>query len=152
MINSYEDRTDWGVVIVTNLYAGNFERELTAFCTGEIGECEVGDAEAASFQEDFNTEGCDENNPFWDAINHLPDDKGCYRPCSIFRDSAGEYKSVIIFFHEQPTIEQVEIIKKRIDLYLAVGHKRTKGLVVFDVVVIKRQIKVTAELPLYYQD
>ena len=33
----------YGFVVRTNLYAGNFEREICAYMTGVIGECGVGD-------------------------------------------------------------------------------------------------------------
>ena len=29
-------------VIDTDSYSGNFEREMCAYCTGQIGDCEVG--------------------------------------------------------------------------------------------------------------
>lgn len=31
------------LLVKTNCYAGNFERELCAFMTGQVGDCEVGD-------------------------------------------------------------------------------------------------------------
>lgn len=35
--------TNYSIVIKTNQYAGNFERELCAHLTGIVGECEVGE-------------------------------------------------------------------------------------------------------------
>ena len=37
----------YGFVVDTESYAGNFERELVAYMTGEIGVCEVGKKIAA---------------------------------------------------------------------------------------------------------
>ena len=39
--------TEWTFVIDTNEYAGNFEREMCAWLTGQVGECDVGKEMAA---------------------------------------------------------------------------------------------------------
>ena len=65
----------------TNQYAGNFERECTAFCTGVLGECEVGRSQAADFVED---EG---HTAFISALQKKilqVEDEGCARPCRVF--------------------------------------------------------------------
>ena len=62
--------------IDTDHYAGNFERELTAYCTGHIGECGVG-AEKAEMYED-------EEKYRFNNIEQKADDHGCHRPCSIY--------------------------------------------------------------------
>lgn len=65
------------LIIDTNLYSGNFEREMCAYITGQIGECGVGE------------EHIDETAPFYDwwSINvvNRPDEEEypCYRPCAI---------------------------------------------------------------------
>ncbi len=78
-----EINTDcWLLVIDTDSYSGNFERELTAYLTGQLGECGVGDKMAAIFAEDAKT-----NKPPVDfdvEVFSEPDDKGCARPCTIF--------------------------------------------------------------------
>jgi hypothetical protein len=40
------------LLVHTNSYAGNFEREMCGFMTGIVGECEVGDGEAEKFREE----------------------------------------------------------------------------------------------------
>lgn len=66
------------LVIDTDAYAGNFERVMVAFMTGQVGECEVGhqarDAFSAEFQ-DLN---------FEDLVIGQPDEHGCWRPASIW--------------------------------------------------------------------
>lgn len=69
-------------IVDTNLYSGNFEREMCAFITGQIGECGVGRGEASEaedelpahiltwFEENIEQRGDDEEYP-------------CMRPCSI---------------------------------------------------------------------
>ncbi len=66
-------------VIDTESYAGNFEREFCAYITGIIGDCEVGDIEAARFKFAFPGE-----NPFEDIVAQVPDDNGTRRPVTIW--------------------------------------------------------------------
>lgn len=108
--------TRYGVIINTNEYAGNFERELTAYCTGQVGECDVGEDEAALFVKELGVEYGTESDPFWDAIDIRPDEHGCYRPCEAFSDN-DHYKSVLIYFAEPPTKKQVMLIGYRAHAY-----------------------------------
>jgi hypothetical protein len=62
------------VIVDTNKYAGNFEREMCAYATGQIGECGVGADEV------------DENMPhakWWDDHVIDQEDEGCYRPVAL---------------------------------------------------------------------
>jgi len=62
------------VIVDTNKYAGNFEREMCAYATGQVGECGVGSEEV------------DENMPhakWWDDHVIDQDDEGCYRPVAL---------------------------------------------------------------------
>jgi hypothetical protein len=67
-------------VIHTDQYTGNFERQLCAYLTGQVGECEVGSemAQLAEEQEPEWVEWCDTQ------IEMRADDRGCYRPVSIY--------------------------------------------------------------------
>lgn len=65
-------------VIDTDSYAGNFEREITAYMTGCVGDCEVGSDQAQIFKEEIR-EGF-----FDDLIVWKPDEDGCHRPCIIW--------------------------------------------------------------------
>lgn len=112
-------------VIDTNKYAGNFERELTGYCTGHVGECDVGDDQAVLFEEEVGSYG-DEIFP---NILQVPDDNGCWRPCYIWKTpgrkndgygghSDGEggypaYESVAIFFESPLTDDQVKLLEER---------------------------------------
>lgn len=72
-------RKSYSFIVDTDTYAGNFERDMTAYVTGMIGECGVGDNYATMFAEE-----CPDLN-FADAhIEMRPDDNGCHRPTSIF--------------------------------------------------------------------
>ena len=67
----------WLFVIDTTDYAGNFERELCAYITGCVGECEVGDDMAELFKEETKKEPFE--NLQWESDEH-----GCARPASIY--------------------------------------------------------------------
>lgn len=97
-------RAKFAVVIKTDSYAGNFEREMCAHLTGHIGECEVGREYAdESIAEKFD-----------DVIGNEADDNGCYRPVALGCDIKGfTNKDVVIFFDKKPTKKQLELIKTR---------------------------------------
>jgi hypothetical protein len=105
-----------GFVIDTDQYAGNFERELCAHMTGHIGECEVG------------SEFVDSNiaDKFSMIIASLPDDHGCYRPTSCYPSPNSHHNnSVIIYLHETPSQELIDIMKQRSETFQAT--KRSIG-------------------------
>lgn len=67
-------------VIDTDSYAGNFERQMCAYVTGQLGECEVGEE---------NTELAKREIPeivsrLEDMVELVPDEHGCSRPVDIF--------------------------------------------------------------------
>lgn len=67
------------IVIDTTSYAGNFERELCAYVTGQYGECGMGDKVARKAAAEIRHIG------WWnDHIAHEPDDRNCHRPASIW--------------------------------------------------------------------
>jgi hypothetical protein len=87
---------EWIFVIDTADYAGNFEREMCAFITGQVGECGVGEDAAEEARADLPKKVL---NWFDQNVIERPDDHGCHRPCSIwptqgyFNDGLGnEYK------------------------------------------------------------
>lgn len=149
----HEPKTFYGVVLSTNFYAGNFERQLTAYCTGQVGECGVGEAMTDLFVIDMKLDKDDldtEKDPFWDIIVHIPDERGCPRPCSIYRGKKG-YNDLVIYFSEPPSKEQVALITKRAKLYakdprIAMISKFDvqRGLKILGVHVIKVQTVVEA--------
>lgn len=104
--------TKWIFVIDTKQYAGNFEREMCAYITGEYGECGVGETFATLFHKEVDPPNSDESI-FTDIIEHRPDDHGCCRPCSIWRAKETEFSSVAIFFHRKPTNKMVELMMTR---------------------------------------
>ena len=73
-----ESGAEYLFVIDTDLYAGNFEREMCAYLTGRVGDCGVGDEMADLFKQDFNDDTLFEN------VVNVPDDAGCHRPATIW--------------------------------------------------------------------
>jgi len=111
-------------VIDTEQYAGNFERDLCAYCTGEIGGCGRGDNYAKIFAQEVP----EDSNPFGCAsLDHRPDDSDhpCRRPCAIwptpgwyndgmgghFRDDLANDAEALAHYIEQGVQEQ----QKQID-------------------------------------
>lgn len=125
-------------VIDTEQYAGNFGRAMCAYCTGQIGDCEVGDNYAALYREAESEE--------FENIEQRPDDHACRRPCAIYptkgwhNDGKGEhsrgegkyaaYLSVAIFFHQRPTQAQIDIIRKRSITFNSVRDEFTEEITV----------------------
>jgi len=98
----------YGLVIDTDQYAGNFEREMCAFLTGHTGDCGVGD--------NYITEDLDDD--LFGNVISVPDEHGCYRPVSIYPVKNGNrYNAVMIFFDSIPTQEQINSIKERSELF-----------------------------------
>ncbi len=87
--------------INTNKYAGNFERNMCAFATGIIGECEVGDSYVEQDIKDL----------FEDDVQQVSDEHGCYRPCSA------DGNTVEIYFYNHPSRQQISLMKERIEEY-----------------------------------
>lgn len=87
---------------------------MTAYLTGEVGECEVGEDMVEELPISF------------DNIQHVPDDHGCHRPTSCWMEpKSGQYNAVAIFFETRPTQEQIDFIKERVKTF---DHAyKTKG-------------------------
>ena len=113
-------------LIDTDHYAGNFERQMTAWCTGIVGDCGVGKAYAGAFLACYGRE--------IEEVMTRPDDNGCWRPTAIFptpgwsndgmghstADTSGPspaYQSVGIFFAERPDSAIITLIQQRAASY-----------------------------------
>ncbi len=144
-------------VVDTDKYSGNFEREMCAYMTGHIGDCEVGEEEAKLFRE-FHTDLPD-GLP---GIIKVSDDHGCFRPCvimptpgfvnngngKIYRKSRypkgkvsfPSYQSVGVYFDAEITEEVVELMKKR-----AKEFAKLKNIKILGFRKIKRTVEVEEE-------
>lgn len=95
-------------VIDTDSYSGNFEREMCAYITGQIGECEVGKEQAQVSKKEL----LKDHHQWFESYVAQVSDNGCYRPCDVW-DTQG----VAIFFSEKPTAEIIELMKTRARSY-----------------------------------
>src|SRR5689334_7421600 len=66
--------SDKFIIFDTDHYAGNFEREMVAYISGQVGDCEVGSAQAALAEKEVGLAWFEENIVFH------PDEHGCHRP------------------------------------------------------------------------
>lgn len=126
-------------VVHTDSYSGNFERQLCAYVTGIVGDCDVGSGLADEFLEEL---GEDNFDIFEALIEQTADENGVCRPCSIYptpgrlnngngkhHDAAeGEtgwpaYESVAIYLSELPSQEIIDMMKARTLEYAKNHHK-----------------------------
>jgi hypothetical protein len=129
------------VLINTNQYAGNFERQMTAYCTGVIGECGVGRKEAQLFEEETSEEI---QALFEDALEHDAGDSGCYRPCSMWDTSKkNDWHDVAIFFGEEPTTEQLEVIKQRAVEFA--NQREYQGKMKINTITVIKRVRTTVD-------
>src|SRR3989338_8211600 len=118
-------------VIDTDAYAGNFERQMCAYITGQIEECEVEEENAKIAKQEIPAVIA----KLEDLIELVPDEHGYAKPFSIFpnprygNDGHGNhallsdknrdqfpwpaYYSVAIFFHSIPDSGLLNIMKER---------------------------------------
>jgi hypothetical protein len=68
------------IVIDTEEYSGNFERDMVAFITGQVGECGVGQDNADRAQDELEP-----HHLYWfqEHVEPTADDHGVLRPASI---------------------------------------------------------------------
>jgi len=98
----------YSFIVDTDSYAGNFEREMTAYVTGVVGDCGVGSQEAVLFWED---------NPdivLYDKMYQKSDDN-CDRPCAMENNPTAlnyNYNSVAMYFLTDPR-EYLDMLKER---------------------------------------
>lgn len=129
----------YAFIIDTDSYAGNFERELCAYITGQVGECEVGDdyvEDVEVIQAEMPEFAGVEMTLQWIEHHILQqDDEGdhCLRPCAIWptkgrtndgngvhstvtetnRKQYDAYESVAIFFDELPPPSVLDFMQAR---------------------------------------
>jgi hypothetical protein len=138
------DDYDYVVVIDTDQYAGNFEREMCAYLTGQVGECGVGEeiAEAAA--------GSIEHLSWWeDNVASLPDEHGCHRPVAMMQTAGlasdgkggvveremsdvdyalrGVWQSVGIFLESEPPQEVMDELRRRATEFAAKRPDQRSG-------------------------
>ena len=131
-------KAEYILLVHTDSYAGNFERQMCAYMTGMTGECGVGESEADDFHSTMEERGYDPDM-FDEYVAQEPDDHGCHRPASIW-NATGEdgYKTVAIFFDDIPTPDMTVLLRDR-----AYEYAKKNKITVNKLSMIKRTVKVT---------
>lgn len=108
------------LIIDTEQYAGNFEREMCAYITGQIGECNVGDDIVAEYSKSIK------NLDWWEKhiVNERDDsDHGCFRPTSIWLTPGWFNNGVGGHFKDTPENEK-EAIEKAVEFMKEYGKNQ----------------------------
>lgn len=111
----------YGLIIKTNKYTGNFERQLCAYITGSVGECLVGSEEAQDYNAWAEEQDLDFN--LCDYTVLVPDDKGCHRPVSMYQNDKNRYHDIIIYLEDPLEDEHLDAIMKRLKMYTEMREK-----------------------------
>lgn len=109
-----------GFTIDTNKYSGNFERQMCAFITGRIGECEVGTKEQNEYLKI--------HSPIKNVIR-VADDRGCRRPVEI-ETTPGIWNNGLGFYfkdgeEKQALLEYRRYVRKDKEKWILIveGHR-----------------------------
>lgn len=101
------------IVVDTDSYAGNFERELCAYVTGQFGECSVGEDAVKLFSEQItHLEWWNKNIVKRSEGRH---ESPCKRPVTIYwNDKRAGYYSVAIYVKKLPPEEVLIEFSERV--------------------------------------
>jgi hypothetical protein len=105
-------------IIDTDSYAGNFERELCAYCTGHWDYETHGEEQALLFKKEVG-----DPEVLFESIAYVGVGDG-YQSCQTLEvePTVDQYNSVAISFSEKPTIEQIKIMRHRAEKFTRVGQ------------------------------
>lgn len=105
-------------IIDTDMYAGNFERELCGYCTGHWDNETHGGVQSAIFKEEVG-------NPdeyFGNVAYTMVEDFSLLTCVTIVTEPiTKQCNSVAIFFDTKPTKEQIKLMKQRAEKYSSEG-------------------------------
>ncbi len=116
-----KSKNEYGIIIHTNKYSGNFYREMCAYITGEVGSCGVGTAyikenpEPMSFRNMIKSSG---RKPvqIYETPGYYNDGFGNHYEENNFpvdKIKYPAYQSIIIYFKRKPDHEIREYIQTR---------------------------------------
>lgn len=112
------NKVNFGLIIDTEQYAGNFERELCAYLTGKVGACGVGQEMAEKYIEDVERDGdVLDYEDFFENVCEKPDEHGCYRPCEIYPTEGWFGNGFGGGFRDGQEVEALEHYKKTASEY-----------------------------------
>jgi hypothetical protein len=121
------DLPNYMFVIDTEQYSGSFERPMTAYCTGVLGECGVGEKEAKKFRAEMR--GNEIAADIEEIVQQVPDEKGCCRPCQIWETPGwfnnglgGHYRDGDAEAEKKALIDHGKFIDKEIEELRRITH------------------------------
>lgn len=111
--------TSYALIIDTNAYAGNFERDICAYVCGRLDDSCVGSEYAAMYHAEHP------DDPFEDLIGPEYGEWGL-RHAEIWswRDTANEPSSVVIHLERKPTGAELGLTTKRARAFSALPKDR----------------------------
>lgn len=113
-------------VIDTDRYSGNFERQMCAYITGQIGECGVGDEIAKHANKELEAlGGKDLASDFESLIISEPDEHGCWRPAKIYPTEGWHNNGMGFHYRDGEEEEAIEEFRKSCKEYGDKQHYRT---------------------------
>lgn len=137
-------------VIDTDAYAGNFERQMVAYITGQLGECGVGDEYSRMFLDAYP----ELEKGMEDLVVSVPDEHGCWRPASIYRSPPGtkeSYQSVALFLDKVPSNTLLDLMMARAKAFVPIYAEARPWNQSFGILgfrLVREQVKVI-ELALF---
>jgi len=151
-------------VVDTTAYAGNFERELTAFMTGVLDEYGRGKLEAEQFREFLEDEYGETENIFDGLVVLRPHEEYGDRPCILYptpgrlNDGRGNhydakegekgwpaYESVAIHVSRRPDSRELQILKDRAEEFAVTPRKRGEPFGIRGYRIVTKTVTVTTE-------
>jgi len=128
------ERVEYLLVVRTDSYAGNFEREMGAYMTAQYGECEVGDREAEQARRELPPDVVG-----WcgDHVTQESDEHGVLRPVELGVPNTTFH----IFMDEPPSADLCRLFLERGSAW---GSKARTPVKVLSVAIVKR-VEVTTE-------
>jgi len=149
-------------VVDTTAYAGNFERELTAFMTGMLDESGKGRFEAQQFREFLEDEYGETGNIFDGLVVLRPHEECGDRPCIIYptpgrlNDGRGghydaregdkgwpAYESVAIHVSRRPDARELQILKDRAEDFAVTPRRRGEPFQIRGYRIVTKTVTVT---------
>lgn len=118
-----KNKIKYRLIIDTDSYSGNFEREITAYVFGLLGESEVGEEYVEFYKKET---GDAEGDKYYEIIEMVYDDHGG-NFCEIVQtDNTNETNSIMFHFNSMPTKNDIKLIKSRIYKFNSIRKKIDK--------------------------
>ena len=96
-------------IIKTDSYAGNFEREMSGYCSGSVSDDDENHGEDLAIK--FHRQFPEEAERIDDIIEGKGENPTMY--CGIWQNEDKQYNNVAIYFGEIPDDDLLDLMKQR---------------------------------------